>query len=66
MLSQSVEILKEVKMEGNRFTPEQIERFTSDPEYYLRFVKAVEEEINGKFPMVYSIPPRYLVLQIGS
>ncbi|CAG8984286.1 hypothetical protein HYALB_00010711 [Hymenoscyphus albidus] len=52
MLSQSVNILKEVKMDGDKFTPEQIEKFTSYPEYYLRFVKAVEEEINGKFPML--------------
>lgn len=55
MMSQSIDILKEVKMDGDKFTPEQIEKFTSDPEYYLRFVKAVEEEINGKFPLVYSI-----------
>lgn len=53
MLSQSVDILKDVKMDGDKFTPEQIERFTSDPEYYLRFVKAVEDEINGRFPVVY-------------
>jgi cation diffusion facilitator CzcD-associated flavoprotein CzcO len=39
-------------MDGDAFTPKQIEKFNSSPEYYLEFVKAVEEQINGRFPMV--------------
>ena len=39
-------------MDGDKFTPAQIAKFKADPEYYLEFVKAVEEEINGKFPIV--------------
>jgi cation diffusion facilitator CzcD-associated flavoprotein CzcO len=39
-------------MDGDAFTPKQIEKFKSSPEYYLEFVKAVEEQINGRFPMV--------------
>lgn len=39
-------------MDGNKFTPAQIEKFTSEPAYYLQFVKAIEEEINSKFPLV--------------
>ncbi|KAH8791160.1 hypothetical protein BGZ57DRAFT_949126 [Hyaloscypha finlandica] len=34
------------------FTPKQIEKFKTSPEYYLEFVKAVEEQINGRFPMM--------------
>ncbi|KAF4629540.1 hypothetical protein G7Y89_g8604 [Cudoniella acicularis] len=29
-------ILEDVEMDGDKFTPRQIERFTSDPDYYLR------------------------------
>jgi cation diffusion facilitator CzcD-associated flavoprotein CzcO len=39
-------------MDGDAFTPKQTEKFKSSPEYYLEFVKAVEEQINGRFPMV--------------
>lgn len=34
------------------FTKEQIEAFENDPELYMKFVKAVEKEINSKFKMV--------------
>jgi hypothetical protein len=46
------EILGSLDMDGDAFTPKQIEKFKSSPEYYLEFVKAVEEQINGRFPMV--------------
>jgi cation diffusion facilitator CzcD-associated flavoprotein CzcO len=39
-------------MDGDAFTPTQIEKFHSSPEYYVEFVKEVEEQINGRFPMV--------------
>lgn len=38
-------------MDGEEFTPKQIEKFKTSPGYYLEFVKAVEEQINGRFPM---------------
>ncbi|RDL41620.1 FAD protein [Venustampulla echinocandica] len=47
-----IDILRDLKTDGNKFTAEQIERFNSDPDYYLQFVKAVEEDINSKFPML--------------
>jgi adenylosuccinate synthase len=49
-----VEILGSLEMDGDKFSPKQIEKFKSLPEYYLEFVKAVEEQINSRFPMVSS------------
>jgi hypothetical protein len=49
---ESEAILKDIEMDGDRYTPEQIEKFTSDPEYHLKFVKIVEEQINSRFPAV--------------
>lgn len=47
------EILKEIEMdEKENFTPAQIERFKNDPEFYRRFVKAVEQDIAGTFAVV--------------
>ena len=34
------------------FSPEQIEKFKSQPEFYRDFVKAIEKEISGAFPVV--------------
>lgn len=46
-------VLDEVSMKENAdFTEAQIERFKSDPEFYKKFVKAVEEVVNGNFPLV--------------
>ncbi|RTE80278.1 hypothetical protein BHE90_005214 [Fusarium euwallaceae] len=45
-------VLDEVGLKENAdFTEAQIERFKSDPEFYMKFVKAVEEVINGNFPL---------------
>jgi hypothetical protein len=49
---ESEAILKDIKMDGDKYTPEQIEKFTSDPEYYLKYVKIVEDQINSRFPAV--------------
>jgi hypothetical protein len=50
-------VLNEVSMDENsNFTDGQIERFKADPAFYKRFVKAVEEVVNGNFPLV-SCPP---------
>ncbi|KAF4867728.1 FAD-binding monooxygenase moxY [Colletotrichum siamense] len=45
-------ILGEVGMRENAdFTEAQIERFKTDPTFYKKFVKAVEEVVNGNFPI---------------
>jgi hypothetical protein len=46
------EILSSLEMDGFNFTPNQIEKFKASSEYYLKFVKAVEVEINSKFSIV--------------
>jgi hypothetical protein len=38
--------------EQENFTPKQIEKFKSDPEFYREFVKTMEKDINGAFPLV--------------
>ncbi|KAH8660936.1 hypothetical protein BGZ60DRAFT_471767 [Tricladium varicosporioides] len=50
-------ILESIEMDGDKFTPAQIEKFNADPEYYLKFVKAVEEDINNKFPLLIKDSP---------
>ena len=48
-----LEILGEIGIDAQEnFSQETIERFKSDPEFYGRFVKAVEKEVNNGFPMV--------------
>lgn len=41
----------ETDRDGN-FTPEQIQRFRADPEFYRTFVTAVEQDVNSGFQMV--------------
>lgn len=38
--------------EEGRFSPEQIAKFKSDPEFYRQFVKAIEKETNNNFYVV--------------
>jgi hypothetical protein len=40
--------------ENGNFTPRQIEMFKADPDLYKKFVKTVEVEVNGTFPIVCS------------
>lgn len=47
----AAKILEDVEMDGDKFAPRQIQKFKASPEYYLEFVKAVEEEVNSKFPL---------------
>jgi cation diffusion facilitator CzcD-associated flavoprotein CzcO len=63
--SKAGEVITQVEMdeEGN-FSAEHIERFKADPAFYKRFVKAVEEEVNGNFPIV-SLQLVVLVLQVS-
>ncbi|RSL71786.1 hypothetical protein CEP53_001363 [Fusarium sp. AF-6] len=45
-------VLDEVGLRENAdFTEAQIERFKSDPEFYMKFVKAVEEVVSDNFPL---------------
>ncbi|TVY39870.1 putative sterigmatocystin biosynthesis monooxygenase [Lachnellula occidentalis] len=52
LTSKGSELFGEIEMDGDKFTAAQIEKFSSDPVYYLQFVKAIEEEINSKFPFL--------------
>ncbi|KAL4798070.1 FAD/NAD(P)-binding domain-containing protein [Aspergillus venezuelensis] len=45
-------ILNEIEMgENESFPPSQIKRFEEDQAFYRKFVKAVEEVVNGNFPL---------------
>lgn len=49
----SKDILADIKIdEQENFTPEQIRKFKEDPDFYKKFVKAVEKDVNGNFPIV--------------
>lgn len=46
-------ILDEIDLdEKENFSQAQIERFTNDPIFYRKFVKAIERDISGAFPIV--------------
>ncbi|KAL3463950.1 FAD/NAD(P)-binding domain-containing protein [Aspergillus heterothallicus] len=50
--SKAGEVITQVEMdEDGNFSAEQIKRFKADPAFYKRFVKAMEEEVNGNFPI---------------
>ncbi|KAH7152645.1 hypothetical protein EDB81DRAFT_647222 [Dactylonectria macrodidyma] len=45
-------ILSQVEINENEgFSKAQIERFKSDPVFYRKFIKAIEEVVNGNFPL---------------
>ncbi|KAE9367648.1 FAD/NAD(P)-binding domain-containing protein [Stipitochalara longipes BDJ] len=46
------EILGNLEMDGEKFSSKQIEKFKNSPQYYLEFVKTIEEQINSRFPML--------------
>ncbi|KAK5046735.1 hypothetical protein LTR84_007496 [Exophiala bonariae] len=48
----SVELLRGTIMDGNKFTPQQIQRFRDDPVYYKSFIKATEEQVNALFKVL--------------
>ena len=51
--SPNAAFISSIKMDAeNNFKPEQIEQFKSDPEFYRKFVKAVEKEVNSRFGSV--------------
>lgn len=50
------EVLTEVEFdEKENFSAAQIERFKNDPVFYKKFIKAIERDIGGVFPLV-SLP----------
>lgn len=52
-LAQSGGSILEVEInEDEGFSKAQIERFKSDPVFYRKFIKAIEEVVNGNFPLV--------------
>ncbi|KAL1847784.1 hypothetical protein Plec18167_002516 [Paecilomyces lecythidis] len=53
MAGKTGEVMSKVELdEDGRFTTAQIHKFKKDPEFYMNFVKAVEEDVNGNFPIV--------------
>lgn len=56
-------VLGEVEMDDKEnFSQAQIEKFKSQPELYKRFVKTVEKDINGTFPIVRTATPSWGLL----
>lgn len=48
----AAEVMQSARMDGEKFTPEQIEHFEQDREYYRSFIKATEEQVNARFRTV--------------
>ncbi|KAB2569403.1 putative sterigmatocystin biosynthesis monooxygenase stcW [Lasiodiplodia theobromae] len=45
-------ILNQIELDEHaNFTPRQIQKFKSDPDFYQKFVNAIEQEINTNFPI---------------
>jgi hypothetical protein len=52
-MGKAASILSQIEVdEHENFTPKQIEKFKSDPEFYRTFVKTIEQEVNSNFPIV--------------
>lgn len=50
------EILPEIELDASEnFSAAQKERFRSDPVFYRKFVKAIEKDLSGTFPLVSDI-----------
>lgn len=50
----AAEVMQSARMDGEKFTPEQMEHFEQDREYYRSFIKATEEQVNARFRTVCS------------
>lgn len=58
VMGQAGDILSKIDMDPlENFSPETIEKFESDPEFYREFVKKVEAEVNNAFPIVLAKSP---------
>ena len=42
------EVLNNLEMYGNEFTPQQIEKLKNSTDYYMTSVKAIEGQINSR------------------
>lgn len=52
-MSEAGDILSQIELDENEdFTAAQKEKFVKDPAFYKEFVKAVEKQVNGNFPIV--------------
>ncbi|KAI4869266.1 FAD/NAD(P)-binding domain-containing protein [Hypoxylon rubiginosum] len=52
------EVLEDLGLdEDENFSQEQIERFKTDPAFYQKFVKAIERDIGGAFPILVNGSP---------
>ncbi|KAH8910728.1 FAD/NAD(P)-binding domain-containing protein [Coniochaeta sp. PMI_546] len=53
VMGNAKDILSEIKLdEKENFSEETIARFKSDPEFYQRFVKGIEREVNNSFSVI--------------
>lgn len=53
VMGNAKDILSEIELdEKENFSEATIARFRSDPEFYRRFVKGIEREVNNGFPMI--------------
>ena len=53
MDSPAKSVLSELELDKEEnFSEAQIEKFKNDPELYRSFVKTIEQDINGAFPVV--------------
>lgn len=58
VMGQAGEILSKIEMDAEEnFSPETIEKFKTDPDFYREFVKKVEVEVNNAFPVVLTQSP---------
>ncbi|KXJ95953.1 hypothetical protein Micbo1qcDRAFT_192830 [Microdochium bolleyi] len=58
MKGPSSKVLQEIEMdEQGSFSQAQIEKFKTDPELYRRFIKTIEKDVGGNFPIVLNGSP---------
>ena len=57
------EVLNNLEMYGNEFTPQQIEKFKKSTDYYMTSVKAIEGQINSRWTIAWYICCIYLYVQ---
>ncbi|KAH8879256.1 FAD/NAD(P)-binding domain-containing protein [Thozetella sp. PMI_491] len=62
------DMMSQIEMnEREEFTPRQIEKFKSNPDIYLKFIKAIEAEVNGNFPLTATeMVRRYMMAKLGN
>lgn len=54
-MGSAAEVMSQIEIDKDEnFTPQQIEKFKSDPDFYRNFVKAIEKEEGKNFGVVSS------------